>query len=856
MKALLAKTIPQRATNSSIRNDARMDRLADQSLSAATFTDQASGSLPAQASVVVVGGGIIGSSIAYHLAKAGVNDVLLVERNALTSGTTWHAAGLIANARSSIALTELAKYGPALYSTLQEATGIDVGFNQPGSISIARTPGRVDELLYAADVANHCGVRTQTLTPEDIARLWPLASTKGMLAGLFFPDDGYVNPGYAALALAQMAHEHGVKICENVQVLEVLTDHGVVKGIRTTQGDVLAKTVVLACGLWSRDLGATAGAHIPLYAAEHVHVRSHEIPGGVEGLPVLRDVDNSYYIRAELDRLLVGAFEPKGLPRAVSDISGNGFAMFDPNWPHFDPIRHKAESTVPSLKDAGYDRFINAPESFTPDTNFLLGETAEIQQLFVAAGMNSQGIIYAPGVGKALSAWITNGAPDFDSASVDIQRFSRHQSNRHYLHTRTQESLGRLYGMHWPHYQSASARGVRRSPLHSSLTARDARFGEINAMERANWFGGVQVEDSYSYGQPGWFEQVASEHKCTREKVSLFDLSAFSKFEIVGADAKELCQRAATANIDVPNGRVVYTLFLNSAGGIELDGTITALSATRFLVVTPSTSHTKALAYLNRVARDFTAQVVDVTTSMATIGVMGPRSRELMARVSPSDWSNSAQPLYFAREVEIADGFAWVLRLSYVGELGYEIYVPADLAVNIYEALWEAGQDLGVQAAGFFALDSLRLEKGYRHLGHDIGAADDPFSVGLAFAVDLDNEIDFVGANALRGIDRSALSHRVVHIALEDPDVMLVHDETIFVADQPVGRLTSGGYGHTLGRSVGIGVIERSVALDSQFTLRCRGQRFPITVSTKPFYDPSNHRMLDESVVGGSRVST
>ncbi|MDP4804472.1 MAG: FAD-dependent oxidoreductase [Candidatus Nanopelagicales bacterium] len=833
-----------------------MDRLADQSLSAATFTDQALGPLPARASVVIVGGGIVGSSIAYHLAKAGVNDVLLVERNVLTSGTTWHAAGLIAHARGSIALTELAKYGPTLYSTLQDATTIDVGLTQPGSISVARTPGRVDELLYAADVANHCGVRTQILTPENIAQLWPLASTDGMLAGLFFPDDGYVNPGYAAIAMAQMAHDHGVMIRENVTVLEVLADRGMVHGIRTTHGDVAADTVVLACGLWSRDLGATVGAHIPLYAAEHVHVRSHAIPGGVEGLPVLRDVDNSYYIRTELDQLLVGAFEPKGLPRASSEIDATGFAMFDPNWPHFDPIRHKAESTVPALVDAGYDRFINAPESFTPDTNFLLGESAEVQRLFVAAGMNSQGIIYAPGVGRALSSWITSGAPDFDSASVDIQRFSRHQSNRHYLHTRTQESLGRLYGMHWPHYQAVSARGVRRTPLHSSLTERDARFGEINAMERANWFGGVRVEDSYSYGRPRWFEQVASEHRCTREKVSLFDLSAFSKFEIVGADAKALCQRAATANLDVPNGRIVYTLFLNNTGGIELDGTITALSATRFLVVTPSTSHTKALAYLNRVAQDFSAQVVDVTSSLATIGVMGPRSRELMSRVSPADWSNSAQPLYTSREVEIADGFAWVLRLSYVGELGYEIYVPADLAVNVYDALWEAGQDLGVQPAGFFALDSLRLEKGYRHLGHDIGPADNPFTAGLAFAVDLNTEVEFIGANALRAIDRAALSHRVVHIALEDPDVMLVHDETIFVGDLPVGRLTSGGYGHTLGRSVGIGVIERGVALDSQFTLRCKGQMFPITVSTKPFYDPGNHRMLDEEETGSWHVNT
>jgi len=816
-----------------------MDRLADRSLSATTFTQDASGPLPGRASIVVVGGGIVGASIAYHLTLAGVSDVLLVERNVLTSGTTWHAAGLIANARGSIALTELSQYGPQLYSTLEAETGIDVGLRQPGSISTARSPGRVDELLYAADVAHHCGIDARVITTGAIAELWPLASTEGMLAGLFFPDDGYVNPGYAALALAKLAYDAGVQIRENVAVTHVLTDGGVVRGVGTTQGDVQADAVVIAGGLWTRDLGATAGVHLPLYAAEHVHVRSLAIPAPVDNLPVLRDVDNSYYIRGELDRLLVGAFEPKGLPRAVDEISASGFATL---------------ATVPALVETGYDRFINAPESFTPDTNFLLGETAEVERLFVAAGLNSQGIIYAPGIGKALSSWIVQGAPDFDSASVDVQRFSRHQSNRRYLHERTKESLGRLYAMHWPHYQSATARGVRRSPLHEVLAERDARFGEINAMERANWFGGPSVEESYSYGRPGWFDQVASEHTCARENVALFDLSAFAKFEVAGAQALDLCQRAATANMDVTPGKVVYTLLLNPRGGIELDGTITRLAADRFLVVTPSTSHTKARAYLNRIARDFQAQVHDVTTGLATIGVMGPRSRELMSRVSPADWSNAAQPLYTAREVEVADGFAWVLRLSYVGELGYEIYVPADLAVNVYEALWDAGEDLGVQPAGFFALDSLRLEKGYRHLGHDIGANDDPFSAGLGFAVDLAEGADFIGASALRQLDRSEPKHRTVYVAVDDPDVVFIHDESVLVDGKRVGRLTSGAYGHTLGRAVGIAVIDPQVGLDSVFTVRCKGTDYPLTVSPKPFHDPGNLRMLDAAKEGSAHA--
>lgn len=822
-----------------------MDLLADQTLSASTFRATTRTAPPTSASIIVIGGGIIGSSIAYHLARAGHSDVLLIERNVLTSGTTWHAAGLIANARGSIALTRLSQYGTGFYSTLQAETGIEIGYTTPGSISLARTAARADELTLAADIARHCDVRAELIDTDTIAKLWPLASMDGVLSGLYFPDDGYVNPGYAALAMAQLAHANGVDIREDVEVEMVMTQNGRVSGIRTTTGEVNADIVVLASGLWSRDLAATAGVHLPLYAAEHVHVRTAPLTDDLDGLPVLRDVDNSYYLRREQDRLLVGAFEPRGIPRSTSEISSSGFATFPPNWDHFEPVRRQAESTVPALAAAGYERFINAPESFTPDNNFLLGETAEVAGLFVAAGMNSQGIIYAPGVGRAAAAWITTGSPDFDSASVDVQRFSRHQSNQRYLHNRTRESLGRLYATHWPHLQSVTARNVRRSPLHSALSDRDARFGEINAMERANWFGGPSVEDAYSFRRPGWFEQVALEHASAREDVVLFDLSAFAKFEIVGDEATDLCQRATTVDIDHAPGRVVYTLFCNTAGGIELDGTVTRLAENRFLVVTPSTSHTKALGYLTKLARDFSAEVIDRTGSLATIGVVGPKSRELLARVSPADWSNESHPLYTAREVEVADGFGWVLRLSYAGELGYEIYVPSDLAVNVYEALMESGSDLDVRPAGFYALDSLRSEKGYRHLGHDIGAADDPFTAGLAFAVDLSDGADFVGAEALRTIDRKALTKRTVFLTVDDPLVMLAHDESLFANGEQVGHLTSSAYGHTLGRSVGLGIIDRHVDLSAEFSVRSMGRMYPITVATRPFYDPANLRMLD-----------
>lgn len=820
-----------------------MDRLADRSLSAALFASTAHDALPRRAGTIIVGGGIIGSSIALHLAEAGETDVLLLERSVLTSGTTWHAAGLVAGARGSTAMTGLSSYGLAFYRELEARSGLDISFTGCGSLSIARTPGRVDELLYARDVAVRSGIDARLVDAEEMARLWPIASTEGVLAALHFPNDGHVNPGHAALAMAKLAHEAGVSIREGITVTAITQADGRATGVVTEHGTIAADRVVIAGGLWSRDLARTAGASLPLYAAEHVHVRSHPLDGAVADLPVLRDVDHSYYIRHEAGRLLVGAFEPNGIPRAVDGIATTGFATFPDDEEHFRPVRTAAERTVPALGPAGYDRFLTAPESFTPDTSFLLGETAEVEQLYVAAGLNSQGIIYAPGIGRELARWIVAGSPQFDSAAVDVQRFSRHQSNRRYLHARTVESLGRLYAMHWPHLQSETARDVRRTPLHSRLAELGARFGEINGGERANWYGGPTAAEGYSYGRPGWFDQVAAEHRAAREGVALFDLSPFAKFEIVGADALAVVQRAATNDVDVAVGQAVYTLFLNRNGGIELDGTVTRLADDRFLVVTPSTSHQKSLWLLRRAARGHAAAVVDVTAALATLGVMGPRSRELLARVSPDDWADAAQPYTTGREVEVADGFAYSLRISFVGELGYELYPSADLAVNVFDALWEAGQDLGVRLAGYHALDSLRSEKGYRHLGHDIGAADDPYSAGLGFTLALDKPGGFTGRDAVAALDPAAPRHRTVYVALDDPDVVFVHDETVLADGVAVGRMTSGAYGHTLGRAVGIAALDPAVALDATFTVECKGALVPATVSRRPFYDARGERL-------------
>jgi glycine cleavage system aminomethyltransferase T/glycine/D-amino acid oxidase-like deaminating enzyme len=821
-----------------------MERVVDRSISAALFTDAGRGDLPARSRTVVVGGGIIGASVAHQLAEAG-EEVLLVEANVLGSGTSWHAAGLVSGSRASSTLTALARYSRSIYEGLERRTGIDVNWRRTGSLSMARIDGRVDELRYQRDVAVQGGVEAILLGPSEIREHWSLADPTGVKSGLLIPGDGHVNPGYAAIAFAKLAHESGATVREHVKVAEVLTSGGRVTGVRTDQGDVEAERVVLAAGLWTRDLARTAGAHIPLYAAEHVHVRTNPIEGAVATLPVLRDLDASYYIRHEDGRLLVGAFEPQGKPRPVDQIPTSGFAEFAPDWDHFHSVRVQAERTVPAMQSAGYDRFLNAPESFTPDANFILGETGEVANLFTAAGMNSQGIIFAPAVGRELAAWMLAGAPQFDASSVDVRRFSRHQANRRYLHDRTREGLGRLYAMHWPNLQMSTARNVRRSPLHERVAANGAAFGEVNGWERANWYEepGAAAEVVYSYHRASWFDRVAEEHRAARENIAIFDLSPFAKIEVAGPDALAVVQRTFTSNLDVPIGRAVYTLQLNSAGGIALDGTVTRLADDRFLVVMPSATQDATLAILRKAATGAAAAVFDATAGFATILVTGPRSRDLLERVSPEDWSDDAQPHLTGRQIEIADGFAYALRVSFTGELAYELYVTSDLAVNVFDAVWAAGKQLGARLAGYYALDSLRSEKGFRHLGHDMGPTDDPRSSGLWFAVDLDKG-DFIGRAAVAASTPADLKHRTVYFSIDDPQPVLVHDETVLRDGVVVGRVLSGSFGHTLGRAVGLAAIDPSADIESgNWTVECGGRPYAASFSRRPLYDPAGTRM-------------
>jgi 4-methylaminobutanoate oxidase (formaldehyde-forming) len=821
-----------------------MERIADRNPGAQQDCGDTHQPIPERAATVIVGGGIVGASIALHLARLGQADIVLLERNTVASGTSWHAAGLASSVRHTATLTELARYSIDFYSTLQAASGVDVSFNQCGSLILARTPGRSDELRYTDAVARQAGIESRLIPASDVPRLWRLASAEGIDSALVQPLDGQLNPGFATVAMLNLAAASGVRVREDVDVVAIHTTAGAVTAVDTDQGRIECERIVLAGGLWTRDLAARCGANVPLYPAEHVHVRTAPLAGATDDLPVLRDLDGYFYIRHERGRLLVGAFEPDGVPRRVDEISADGFAEFPADWPHFAAVRAEAEARVPGLRGIEYDRFLNAPESFTPDGAFCLGETSEVKNLYVAAGFNSQGITYAPGAGKALAEWIVGGSATFDASAVDVSRFAAVQGNRRYLHERTREALGRLYAMHWPHLQPTTARGLRRTPLHLRLEAARAVFGEAAGWERANWFAPpeTRAEYEYSYGRQNWFDTVGHEHRAAREAVAVFDLSTFAKFLVSGRGALRLVQTLCTANVDMPIGKVKYTLMLNANGGIELDGTVVRLADDRFLVITPTVAQAKTSSMLTRAARGTDAAVFDTTAGLATIAVMGPRSRELLERISDDDWSNAAQPYLRAREVEVGHGRALALRVSFVGELGYELYPSSDQALNLYDAINDAGADLGLVPAGYHALDSLRSEKGYRHLGHDLGPADDPRSAGLDFAVAMNKPGGFVGHDAL--LNRAEPpARRAVFVALRDPERILLHDETLLADGHPVGRMTSGSYGYTLGRACGIAVVDADVGDDATFSVDCGGLITAAEVSRRPFYDPEGTRL-------------
>jgi glycine cleavage system T protein len=808
--------------------------------------------LPSHARVVVIGGGIAGCSVAYHLTKLGWRDVLLLERRDISCGTTWHAAGLVGQLRATQNLTRLAKYGGDLYETLEAETGQATGFRRPGSLSLARNAERMHELKRLASMARCFDVDVEVITPAEAGRRWPLMRTDDLVGALWLPRDGRTNPIDTTLALAKGARQGGATILENTAVTGIRVENGRVAGVRTTGGDVACEVVVNCGGMWAREVGRMAGVTVPLHASEHFYIVTEPMAGVTQDLPVLRDTDGYIYVREEVGGLLMGGFEPVAKPWGMDGIPADfAFSLLPEDWEHFQVLMEQALIRIPALESAPVRRHVNGPESFTPDGRYLLGEAPECCNFFVAAGFNSIGIASGAGAGRAVAEWVVGGEPPMDLWDVDIRRVAPFQGNPSYLRDRTVEMVGVLYAIHWPFQQPVTARGVRRSVLHDRLAARGACFGAVLGWERANWYAtpGMEPAYRYSYWRQNWFGCSAAEHRAVREAVGLFDQSSFCKLRLDGPDSLAVLQRLCANDVDVAPGRLVYTQMLNTRGGIEADLTVTRLAADAFLVVTSAAASTHNSHWIRRHLGEARAALTDVTSSEAVLGVMGPRSRELLSRLTDTDLSNAAFPFLSSREIWLASAPVRAARVTYVGELGWELYVPTEFAGAVYDAVVAAGADLGLRHAGYHAMDSLRIEKAYRSWGHDLGCEDTPLEAGLGFAVRLDKRAAFLGRDALLAQREKPLARRLLVFVLDDREPLLYHDEPIWRDGVLVGRVASGAYGHTLGRAVGLGWVSHpdgvteAYVTSGRWEIEIACERHSARAQVAPPYDPTSLRV-------------
>jgi glycine cleavage system T protein len=805
--------------------------------------------LPKHARVVIVGGGVIGCSIAYHLGKLGWSDVVLIERKQLTSGTTWHAAGLVGQLRQSMNMTRLARYTAELYRGLEAETGQATGYRQCGSISLATTPGRMEELGRNASMAKVFGLPVHVVSPREIHELYPLANLDDVLGGIHIPSDGYANAVDITQALAKGARSRGVKIFQDLKVTRIRHDGRRVTGIDTEQGAVDAQYVVLCGGMWTRDLAAGIGVTVPLQACEHYYVLFQDVPGLDPQMPVLRDYDHCSYFKYDAGKLLVGAFEPNARPWGTRGIPEDfSFGEIEGDFAHFEPVLMDAMRRVPALEGAGIQKFFCGPESFTPDVRYHLGESAELENCFVAAGLNSIGLQSAGGIGKVVSEWIRDGHPPLDLWEVDVRRNMPFQMNRKYLQARVRESLGLLYATHWPFRQYETARGVRRSAVHDRLALAGACFGEAFGWERANWYApaGLAPVYEYSYGRQNWFEASAHEHRAVRGAVGIFDQSSFAKFRLEGPDAPHVLNRVCANDVDVAAGKMVYTQWLNERGGIEADLTVTRLSESAYLIVTGAETETKDLNWLKRhIDPGKHCVLTNVTSGMGVLSVMGPLARDLLQSLTPEDLSDAAFPFASSKEIELGYALVRASRITYVGELGWELYVPTEFMMGVYDEIVTAGVQHGLVHAGYHALNSLRIEKAYRHFGHDITDEDTPWEAGLGFAVKLDKPGGFIGREALLRQREGGIPKRLVQFQLRSPEPLLYHNEPIWHGDTIVGFVRSAMYAHTLGAAVGLGyVTDAAGGIDADaYEIEVAGVRHAALASLRPLYDPKSERI-------------
>ncbi|MBU2226668.1 MAG: FAD-dependent oxidoreductase [Proteobacteria bacterium] len=801
------------------------------------------------AQVVIIGGGIVGCSIAYHLTKLGRRDVMIIEKGELTSGSTWHAAGLVGQLRSHRNVTRMLQYSVSLYEKLEEETGLTTGWKRCGCLHLASTEARLLELKKGATTARSFGLEMHIITPEEALKIFPILNIDGIIGAAFMPSDGQADPSGLTMALTKGAMSRGAAVQQKTLVTGFQVKDRRIQAVITDQGTVRCEILVNAAGMWGRELGRMMGVNIPLVPFQHQYLVTEPIAGLPPDLPTLRDKDSLLYYKEEVGGLVMGGYERDGIPWSVKGIP-KGFTqeLLEPDYDHFEPLSVAAVNRTPCLQEAGIARLVNGPEAFTTDGNCMLGPAPELENCFVAVGFNAFGIAAGGGAGRMLAEWIVEGEPSLNIWPLDIRRFGQYHKSLRYNCDRTKEIYGKHYTISWPYEEHDSARGVKRSPLCFLLKEKGAVFGAKFGWERANWFApaGVKPEDSLTFGIPNWFEHVASEHTAAREAVVLIDQSSFSKFEVAGPGALSFLNDAAAGNIDRPVGSVVYTQLCNHRGGIEADITVSRVAEDRFFIVTGTAFGVHDFMWLkSQMPKDGSATLRDVTSSFSMINVCGPLSRRLLEKVSDDDLSNEGLGFGQCREIVVGYAPVLALRVTYIGELGYELYLPPEYACHVYETLWEAGQDLGVRNAGYRAIDSLRLEKGYCYWGAEVSPDYSPYEAGLGFAVDLDKG-DFVGREALARIKREGPKWKLCTFTLNDDRPRLLQGgETIIYHGRVVGVVSSGGYGHTVGKTIALGYLPAADAdHEDGYAIEAYRETIPASRLAKPPYDSERKRIF------------
>jgi glycine cleavage system aminomethyltransferase T/glycine/D-amino acid oxidase-like deaminating enzyme len=816
--------------------------------------------LPKNAQAVIIGGGVVGCSVAYHLAKLGYTDVVLLERKKLTSGTTWHAAGLVGQMRSSLNLTQMVKYSGNLYETLEAETGMATGYRRTGSISLATNQERLTEYKRNASLAKVHGVDVQILTTDELRDKVNLFNLDDVVGGAWIPKDGKADPANVAMALAKGAKNNGVKIFEDVKVTGILKKDGKAVGVQTEYGDIQSDAVVNCGGMWAREVGKMAGVSVPLHACEHFYFLTSAVPN-MGDMPVVRVPDESAYYKEDAGKILVGLFEPNAKPWAQNGIPEDFcFDQIQDDLDHCMPYLELAMNRVPIMESLGIETLFNGPESFTPDDNFQIGESPELGNFYVAAGFNSIGIQAAGGAGKYLAEWIVGKEPPCDLWDVDIRRNEPFQNNKIYLANRVTETLGYLYENHFPYHQYETARGLRKTPLYEFFKERGACFGEVAGWERPNWFvpkdliGKVEAKYQYSWGRQNWFDFHKSEQKAIRETVGMYEMSSYAKIRVKGFDAMDFMQMICANDVDVGVGKMVYTQWLNRKGGIEADVTVTRLAIDDYLIVSGTMCLNRDMHWLKKnLPEGANCSLFDSTSSEGCIAIMGPNSRDLLQSLTDTDMSNESFPFANVRNIEVGMANVRAHRITYVGELGWELYFPIEFSSYVAELIDSKGEEFSLRQIGMHTVDSCRIEKAYRHFGHDITDEDHVVDAGLGFAVKVDKNPskfgNFIGYESVLAKKASGYEMRVMQFLLSNPEPMLYHNEPILKNGEIVGHLTSGTYSHTLGGAVGLGYVtclpneSHEDILNAEYTIEVEGVIEKATASLKPMYDPLNSKI-------------